>query len=194
MSDVATILPAYIGVALLLIGGAWAYFTFLHQRQGEPATDIDVDLEFIGTQAEQHIIQVTADLENRSLVRHRYQDFILTIRYLTREDGVVDGDAPLNYQLNCPRTIDSRIGGEKRYFANPSYINPRQRFRHRYVTYLPHDATFAWVQCRFTYDHTGLWSRWARAHHRDSVVTNSQRIRRVPQCGDPCRCDRGVVL
>src|SRR4051812_39175641 len=139
MSDVVTILPDYIGVALLLIGGLWVYFTFLHQRQGEPATDIDVDLDFVGIQADQHIVQVTAALENRSFVRHRYKDFILTIRYLTREDGVVDGDALINYQLNCPRTIDSRIGGEKRYFANTNYINPRQLFRHRYVTYLPHD-------------------------------------------------------
>jgi hypothetical protein len=194
MSDVAAVLPDYLGVALLAIGGLWAYRKFLHQRQGEPATDIDVDLEFLGIQADAHIVQVTANLENRSLVRHRYKDFTVTIRYLIAKDGVVDGDARINYQLHCPETIDSRIGGQVRHFANANYINPRQRFHHRYVTYLPAEATFAWVQCEFTFDITGVSSWWARKRHPGPLVMNSQRIRRVPSCDAPCRCDRGVVI
>jgi len=197
MSDVAAVLPDYIGIALLAIGGLWAYRKFLHQRQGEPATDIDVDLEFVGTQADAHIVQVTASLENRSLVRHRYRGFTVTIRYLTVEDGVTDGDAQIGYQLHCPRTIDSRIEGHERHFANASYINPRQRFRHRYITYLPAEATYAWVQCRFTYVFTGIRAWWGRQRDAGPVVTNSQRIYRVPAsacCGHPCRCGRGVVI
>lgn len=194
MTDIAAVLPDYLGVVLVAIGGLWAYRKFLYQRQGEPATDMDVDLEFVGTQADGHIVQVTTRLENQSLVRHRYKDFTVTIRYLTAEDGVVDGDARINYQLHCPRTIDGRIGGQERYFANASYINPRQRFHHRYVTFLPADATFAWVQCAFTFDFTGRWSRWASTRQTRTVVCNSQRIRRVPRSGHPCCGEGGVVL
>ena len=103
-----------------------------------------MDLGFLGTQTGAHIVQVTASLENRSLVRHRYKDFTMTIRYLTAEDDVVDGNARISYQLLCPRTIESRIGGQERHFA--------------YVTYLSADATFAWVQCEFTYVFTGIRS------------------------------------
>ena len=199
MSDIAALLSDYIGVAVLLIGGLWAYRKFLDERQGKPATDIDVDLEFVGIQSGEHVVQVTASLENRSLVRHRYKDFTVTIRYLTAEDDVADGDARVNYQLDCRRTIDSRIGEQKRYFANASYINPKQRFRHRYITYLSSNATFAWVQCRFTYDFTGIRSWWPRNRHAAPVGMNSPKIYRVPapgaaNCGHPCRCRRGVVI
>lgn len=197
MSDIAALLPRYVTVAVLLIGGLWAYWRFFYERQGEPATDVEVDLEFVGVQAGNHIVQVTATLENRSLVRHRYKDFSVTIRYLTAEDEVADGDAGVHYQLNCPRTIDSRIGGQRRYFANASYINPKQRFRHRYVTFLPCDATFAWTQCRFTYVFSRSRSWWGGKRRREPVVTNSQRFYRVPEAacrGPQCRCGRGLVI
>lgn len=83
-------------------------------------------------------------------------------------DKVEDGDGEtLNYQLNAPRTIDARIGG-KRYFSNVEYINPKQIFRQRYITYIPGDATFLWIQTKFFF------------HLKGKEKVNSQRIFRVP--------------
>ena len=133
-----------------------------------------MDLEFVGLQDDKWVVQVTAILENRSLIRVKYEDFQVTLRYLLMNDTVEDGDSRLAYQLHFPRTIDERIGGAKRMFANAEYINPRQEFKHRYITYLPADATFVWVQCKFF---VKLGSNVAKS--------NTQRIFRSAAWTDP---------
>jgi hypothetical protein len=165
--DIASSVVTSVG---LVLAAGWSYWKFVRQREGEPATDIDVDLAFVGTQSEKWIVQVTATLENRSQVRLHYRDFQVTLRYLLAGDPVEDGEEKIAYQLRFDRNIDDRIGGNKRFFTNSVFINPKQQFRHRYITHLPCDATFAWVQCKYLYRLRG-----------QIYKTNTQRIFRVPQ-------------
>lgn len=170
MSDMSifSLLPSYIQAFALIAAGGWAYRKFIYQRANEPATDIDVDLRFVGIQDDKWVIEITSLLRNQSLVRHEYKDFQVSIRYLTPEDKVEDGDGKILYQLDFPRSVDDRINGEKRFFGNVQYINPKQEFKHRYITYIPLNATFVWVQCKFLFK------------LRNEVKMNSQRIFRVP--------------
>jgi hypothetical protein len=170
MSDINifSLLPSYIQAFALIAAGVWAYRKFIYQRANEPATDIDIDLKFVGIQDDKWIIEITSFLKNQSLVRHEYKDFQVSIRYLLPEDKVEDGDLKILYQLKFSRSIDERINGGKRFFGNVEYINPRQEFRHRYITHIPINATFVWVQCRFLFK------------IRKETKMNSQRIFRVP--------------
>ena len=200
----AELIPEYVKALALIVGAAWAYWKFIYQRQKEPATDIDVALEFVGVQSEKWIIEVTCFLENRSLVRHTYRNFQVKIRYLEAMDEIIDGPEKIYYQLQVKKKIDARINprpgeqeiddrinqqpGEKetddriekakRFFAGvddpknkQNYINPKQQFRHRYITWIPVSATFVWVKCEFEYDLDvdGLPKKM-----------NTQRIYRVP--------------
>ena len=174
VKDVVDIVSSLIQSVGLVLAAGWAYWKFVLQREAEPATDIDVDLAFIGTQKKNWIVQVTATLANKSQVRLGYKDFQVTLRYLLAGDMVEDGDDKLGYQLRSSHTIDERISGKKRFFANSVFINPKQEFRHRYVTFLPGDATFAWVQCKDVYDLGG-----------HPYKTNTQRIFRVPVPATP---------
>lgn len=171
------LLPEYVQAGAIIVGAGWAYWKFIYQRQREPATDIDIDVRFVGVQKEKWIIEVTCILDNKSLVRHTYRDFQLIVRYLEHTDEIVDGPAKINYQLRAAKTIDDRIDQAKRFFAgvdlseaNQNYINPRQQFRHRYVTWIPSDASFVWVQCKFDFS--------VDTHRKQR--TNSQRVFRVP--------------
>lgn len=158
-----------VKVAAIIIGGGWTYWKFVIQRANEPATDLDLDVNFVGKQDAKWIIEITVTLENKSQVRLRYQEFQITARYLLRGDKVEDGEGQkLNYQLSAPRTIDDRIGDKKRFFSNVEYINPKQVFRQRYITYIPGDAAFLWIQTKFFF----------RLKGKEKV--NSQRIFRVP--------------
>jgi hypothetical protein len=187
----AELIPEYVKAGALIVGAAWAYWKFIYQRQKEPATDIDVALEFVGVQSEKWIIEVTCFLENRSLVRHTYRNFQVKIRYLEHMDEITDGSKDIYYQLQMKKKIDDRINprpgeketddrGEKakRFFAGvddpkneQNYINPKQQFRHRYITWIPISATFVWVKCEFEFDFDveGLPKKM-----------NTQRIFRVP--------------
>ena len=169
-TSIVSVLPAYIQSVGLIVGGWWAYRKFIRRREDEPATDIDVEVKFIGKQDAKWIIEITSFLKNQSLVRVEYEKFEVRIRYLMMGDKVEDGGEKIKYQLNFPRTIDERISGGKRFFENADYLNPKQEFRHRYITAIPVDATFVWAQCKLD-----LKLR------PKPVKINAQRIFRVPE-------------
>jgi hypothetical protein len=185
------IIPEYIKTLALVVGAGWAYWKFIYQRQREPATDIDIDVKFVGVQKEKWVIEITCVLENKSLVRHTYRDFQVTVRYLERTDEITDGPSEIYYQLDAPTTIDHRINKAKRFFAgvdlsngNQNYMNPKQQFRHRYVTWIPSSASFVWVQCKFDFSVGG----------RRKQKMNSQRVFRVPDSAkkEPVRHNNGL--
>jgi len=174
-TSIASILPGYIQSLALAVGAGWAYWKFIHQRANEPATDVDIDLNFIGVQDSKRVIEIVSTLKNQSLVRMNYDRFRVRVRYLLPADNIEDGERPIHYQLKCPRTIDERIDHKERLFENVDYINPRQEFKHRYVTFVPAEATFVWIQCEFF------------LRSRKEVKINSQRIFGVP--GQQTKCE-----
>jgi hypothetical protein len=62
-SEIIKLLPSYIESFAIIAAGGWAYWKFIYQRQKEPATDIDIDLRFIGIQDSKWILEVTSILE-----------------------------------------------------------------------------------------------------------------------------------
>jgi len=202
MKTFLELLPDYVQAAALVIGGLWAYWQFIYQRKKEPATDIDVDLRFVGRQRGAWIVEVTCALINKSLVRHTYKDFQVTLRYLTAEDEIVDGPPEILHQLLVKKTIDGRLQSSiaqdgqgrrmRRFFApvadakaNENFINPGQQFHQRYVTWVPDGATFVWVQCKFSFERAG------------TQKTNTQKIFEVPKSTAPNvsgEADSGRVL
>ena len=174
--SIASLLPSYIQAVAIIATGAWAYRKFIYQRANEPATDIDIDLKFVGIQSGRWIIEITSFLKNQSLVRHRYRDFQVSVRYLLPKDPVKGGRDDIQYQLYFPNSIDDEIAPKKRYFANVDYLNPRQEFRHRYITAVPADATFVWVRCKFFFRLRGAEKEGTKG----GIKVNSQRIFRVP--------------
>src|SRR5260370_29701614 len=109
VKTVASTLESFVKVAAIIIGAGWAYWKFVRQRANEPATDMDLDVKFVGKQDGKWIVEITVVLGNRSQVRLKYDDFQITARYLLRGDKVEDGGHDIHHQLNFPRTIDERI-------------------------------------------------------------------------------------
>lgn len=159
-----------------IVSAVWVYWHFLMKREGEPGAEIEVNVDFVGRQNDKWLIEVSAILINRSFVRHRYRDFQLQVRYLLSGDEVTEGGEKINFQLNFPRTINERIGGKCRYFANAAYIDPKLSFRHSYITYIPAETTFVWVQCRLLFPTKGHRLGWKK----HLAVKNTQKLLRVP--------------
>jgi hypothetical protein len=152
----------------------------LVKREVEPGSELQLGLEFVGQQANQWLIEVEAVLKNQGLVRQWYSDFRIVIRYLLPYDPIEDGSKDIAYQLHCPRTINERLSTDKpkaiRCFTNAMYIDPRLTFRHSYITFVPQDATFVWVQCSLRFCGRREWYAWRRS----SETKNAQRLFRVP--------------
>jgi hypothetical protein len=184
--SVAELVPSYLQAFALVTAGVWTYWTFFRQRRNEPATDIDVDVSFLGTQDGFIVVEVTAVLENKSLVRQEYRDFRVNLRYLLPCDPIIDGGSTLFSELYFPHSVDQRIGGEQRFFPNALYINPRQRFQHRYETFIPCEATFVRLHCGFTLV-KARGGRRTKGHDGSPLILklDSQRVFPVPNEGNP---------
>jgi hypothetical protein len=150
---------------LAAVSAMWIIWLFLTKRQGEPGGELQIHVDFVGQQNDNWLIEVSAILTNRSLVRHRYGAFRLKVRYLLPDDIIKDGVKKLNYQLYFPRTIDegaNRINKKPRFFANAEYIDPGLSFRHSYITFVPAKATFVWVQCELLFPSWYQLLRWRK--------------------------------
>ena len=73
--EVIKVLPTYLQAIAVIAGGVWGYRKFIHQRANEPATDIDIDLKFVGIQDDEWIIEITSFLSNKSLGSRRISGF-----------------------------------------------------------------------------------------------------------------------
>jgi hypothetical protein len=149
--SLANIIEAIVTSIAILAAGGWAYYRFVHQREREPRAEFTVDLEFVGIQDNYWLVEVSAYVQNKGLVRHAVRDFRINVRYLTKEDKIVDGDEEILFQILLPHSIKERIGGKDRYLVKNGYIDPTIIHRNSYITAVPIDATFVSVFSRFEY-------------------------------------------
>jgi hypothetical protein len=155
-----------------IVAAAWLLVQFFLRREADPGAEIQLDVNFAGKQDGQWLIEVVVTLTNRGLVRHRYRNFRVVVRYLASGDPIRDGDKqPLEYQLFVPHSIDSRIDRNHRLFSNAEFIDPRLTFRHSYITFVPEHATFLLVQCSLDFP-----VPWKKKDKRK----NTQKFVRVP--------------
>ena len=152
-------------VLIAAVSAMWIIWLFLIKLQGEPGGELQIDVDFVGQQNNNWLIEVSTILTNRSLVRYRYGAFRLNVRYLLPTDTIKDGSERANYQLFCPRTIDNqdkRVSNGVRHFDNVEYIDPGLSFRHSYITFVPAEATFVWVQCELLFPSWYQLLKWRK--------------------------------
>ena len=77
---------------------------------------------------------------------------ILTaFRYLLPNDPLVESKEEQFHQVLFPHSIGRRkIGWD-------SYIDPGLEFRNSYVTWVPAEATYILLLCKFQYDKEQVW-------------------------------------
>jgi hypothetical protein len=168
----------WLGLTSLVTAG-WFLWLFIIKREATPGSELELDVDFVGQQDDKWLIEVVAKLTNRSSVRNWYDHFRVVVRYFLPSDTIVDGPSKVNHQLLCTRSIDERIDGQTRHYANAAYIDPHLTFRHSYVTYIPKGATFVWVQVRLIFRHRDL----SRLGKKVAAIKNTQRLFKVPSTG-----------
>lgn len=62
IKTISDIVESGVKVAAIIIGAGWAYWKFVIQRASEPATDLDIGVNFVGKQDGKWIIEITVTL------------------------------------------------------------------------------------------------------------------------------------
>lgn len=153
---------ALVSSLAILVGGGWAYWKFVVQRERTPRAEFDISAEFIGQQDGKWIVEVSAHLANNGKVRHLMKNATLNIRYITATDPIVESSHGHFQQIGFPYSI----GRRKAWWD--SYIDPGLKFRNSYVAQIPVKATYVLLLCRFEYDRGEEWP--------------VQRVIKVPRC------------
>jgi|1186.fasta_scaffold37611_2 hypothetical protein len=165
------ILPAVVEVVKIggvLVAGGWAYRQYVLRREREPRAEHDVQIDFVGQQGSDWLVEVSAHIENKGVVRFSLRDMRIKLFYLTREDEPAEGSEAIRRQLYFPHSTDG--GGGPRYMEKSTYVNPKLRYRYSYVTSIPAKATFVLIHCKFHF-----WNTFSTA----------QRLVRVPIADKP---------
>jgi hypothetical protein len=139
----------FIEILAILIGGGWAFWRFILQREAHSKIQFNLDLRVLGIQKDKYIVEIIAIVENKGLVRHYINDFRFDLLYLSKEHKVIEGDRKINRQVQFIKLIN------KRYWIPPdwyySFIDPGITQNYTYVTHLPIESRYALIYALFKY-------------------------------------------
>jgi hypothetical protein len=167
-SDFASAISDIVSALAIVLGGIWAYWKFSVQREREPRAEFDLTAEFIGKQDGKWLIAVSARLTNKGKVRHPMSEASLAVRYLVASDPVGESqDAAHFRQLAFPHTIG------RRKIWKDSYIDPGLEFRNSYITWVPAEATYILLLCKFRYNNEE-WPAQRLLKAPEPTQTNAQ--------------------
>ena len=139
LSSLATILA-------LIIGGIWAYLRFVRQVEYFPHIEFGVDIQFVGLQNSEWLVELQALINNKGSVRHEIHDFQFDLRYLKKSDKLQDGDEKIGHQTFIPHLLK-----EESWVEYITFVDPGNNGRYSYITTIPKDATFLLLHGRFRY-------------------------------------------
>src|SRR5258707_5612667 len=144
--DLAQGVSAIISSLAILVGGLWAYWKFVIQKERQPRAEFDVTAEFLGVQDGKWLLEVSARLNNKGHVRHLMKNANMNVRYLTAADPVLESPEKGHFQqILFPHSIGRRTAWYD------SYIDPGLEFRNSYLAWVPVEATYILLLCNFQY-------------------------------------------
>ena len=132
----------------IIVAGWWAYNRFIRQQENYPNLQFVADINLVGTQNEEWLVELIAIVENRGKVQHKMSDFTFVLDAIYQNDQLIISE---NWrgQVDFPHAIarGSFLPDTMQFF----FIDPGVTAKYSYVTKLPRDATFAILHCNFTY-------------------------------------------
>ena len=145
LSDVITL-------TFLVGGGLWAWWRYRVQAEGVPRVDFSVDVQFVGVQKTDWLVEILGHVTNRGLVPQRMNSLEFEIRYLDRFDAVVYTEE-YRGQVIVPTILKqgSWIPAGNR---TSMVLLPGISLRYNYVYRVPRTASFVLLHGRLDYpDH-----------------------------------------
>lgn len=162
-------IESVVTVIALAVGAIWAYFRFRRQREGYGRTDLTADLNFIGRNGDDWVVELVAQVDNKKgLVRHDIAELTFRTRYLLAGDPSTTGGPDVNGQLLFPHK-----GTSGRFFPKgwgESFVEAGGCNVYRFVTTIPAAARYVLVFERLDYKDDPA-----------SEFRTSQRVFAVPQ-------------
>lgn len=143
-------LPTYAEPIAIVVGGAWAYWRFIRERDRFPRVTLTTRLEQIAWHDDRRLVRVSVDVRNDGSVRLLVPKMRYTLRTIREGDPPTDGgDAILGQPVF--RHVDVR----RRPFTHPrhvyAFVDAGTTATFSSLAYVPEDALIATAQVTLRY-------------------------------------------
>lgn len=140
-------------VFAIVTGGVWVYWKFFLNRENESKIELDLDIKIVGKTENEFILELSAVLTNKGLVRHMIDNFSFDFLYLSSSDEMTNDKALIDYQLYFPNKVfESSQWVSKNWYQAFVDAGVSRKFSH--ITFLPADSKYALLITRFDQPNT----------------------------------------
>ncbi len=145
--ELAEGIQAFATAIAVIVGGGWAFWRFLLQREGHSRIEFNVELDVLGQCGSETLADVVAVITNRGSVRHWIKDFHFDALYLGK-------DGPLAEREGTGHVAFRKLIA-RRHWVSPewegTFIDPGVTQRYTYVTHFPPSAAYVLIYAKFNY-------------------------------------------
>jgi hypothetical protein len=147
LADSAQAIATALGI---VVGGGWALKRYVFQKEGLPRLEFRVDVNFVGIQEGQWLVELLGLLENKGAVPHQIRDLGFELRCLDAGETPIEGDICIQRQVRFGRVLKeaSWTPGDS---THAMVILPNVSIRYSHVARLPPEAKFALLHGRLDY-------------------------------------------
>ena len=145
---ITSAIQAIITSGSIIIAGIWAYRKFILQQEKYPNIIFNTDINFIGKQNNEWLIEVVANIENKGKAQHKMKNFNFDINALFASDELVLLDK-WGGQVNFPNQIinGSFLPSNMGFF----FVDPGTTAKYSFIAKIPSSATFVILHSYFDY-------------------------------------------
>lgn len=141
-------------IIAIVIGGIWVYWKFFLNRENESKIELDLDIKLVGKSQNTLILELSAVLTNKGLVRHIIENFSFDFLYLSNADSIIKGDEIIDHQLLFPNKLfnDPQQWVSKKWYQAFVDAGVTRKFSH--ITFIPADSKYGLLITRFDQPNT----------------------------------------
>jgi hypothetical protein len=132
----------------IIAAGIWAYWKFIFQQEKYPNIIFSTDINFIGKQNNEWLIEVIAIIENKGKAQHKMKSFCFDINALFHSDKLISLDK-WGGQVDFPSHITkgSFLPSNRSFF----FVDPGTTAKYSFVTKISDDVSFVILHSYFDY-------------------------------------------
>jgi len=146
----ADVLIAALQLLAVIVGGIWVFFRFRREDTHVPKVAFNIEGTFFGPQQGFYLAELVMSIENKGLVKHRFDEISLRVLGIRR-------DAPVTLwadtqRVEFPEQIinDKDVMYKKKYSS--IFVEPGVTQRVTYVARIPVGIRLVLARAQFQYD------------------------------------------
>ncbi len=158
IKNLAATFQSIATVVSFIIGGIWVYSKYIHQQERYPNIEFSTDVQFIGKQNDEWIVELIAMVRNKGKAQHRMEEFLFDLNAIEKNRKIQTSEKWGN-QVDFPVLLvqGSFLPKQYKFF----FIDPGVEAKYSFLTKVPATASFLVLHSWFKYGDSRQFSHTA---------------------------------